>query len=89
MRVGHHYGVEPPHPRIDHLLAQIGRGVDQSRDRADFDQHRGAAPVVAGVGRVTTAPIRSGSPALRSTAPQPRIVTLIGLVERQRAGPPW
>jgi hypothetical protein len=38
MCVSHQHRIEPPHPCIDQLLAQIGRHVDQNCNFANLDE---------------------------------------------------
>src|SRR2546428_12909120 len=59
MRVGQYHRVEPRRAGVEHLLAQIGRGVDQERLAAAFHQERAAPPGVARIGRVAAAPVRA------------------------------
>ena len=48
--MGHQDAVDPLDPGLDHLLAQIGRGVDEDRGRAvaaeALDEHRAASAAV-------------------------------------------
>src|SRR5262249_48677873 len=56
MRVGQQHRVDPRGAGIEHLLAQIGRHVDQEVGAAALDQHRAAAAAVARVGRIPAPP---------------------------------
>src|SRR5262249_31780963 len=59
MRMGQQYGVDPAHARVDQLLAQIGRRVDQTHRAGALDQYRRAAPAVAWVSGIAAPPTRS------------------------------
>ena len=59
VRMGQQHGVEPGGAGKEQLLAQIGRGIDQERGTAAFDEERAAAPRVARLGGVARPPIRA------------------------------
>ena len=76
MGMGHYHGVQPTHPGVDQLLAQIGRGINQDDNVPDLDQYRHPPAAVARIGgshRPQSGPI-VGTPV---EAPQPRTVTFI------------
>src|SRR5258708_2817479 len=59
VRVGVDDGVDPAHPSIEQLLAEIRRRVDQHHAVAAFNQYRRATAAVARVGAIAAPPIRS------------------------------
>src|SRR5260370_39603549 len=62
MRMGQQHGVEPGGAGVEQLLAQIGRGIDQERGTAAFDEERAAAPIVARLGGGARPPIPADRP---------------------------
>src|SRR5690349_20746066 len=57
MGVGEQHGVDPPHPSVKELLAQIWRGVDEQRRPTLLHQHRDPAAAVARIGGIALPPL--------------------------------